>query len=124
MSPILTAEEVAELLRCSVRTIEDHARAGRIPGHKFGDGWVFAADLVVEAVKEMSLEGAKRRRRPDLTKQVAPSGALGVIHAVPKNASTGSRRGRGRPRRKAQNMTAELLSLPGLALLPPEAVAC
>jgi excisionase family DNA binding protein len=61
--PILTAAQVANLLRCSERTVEEYARDGRIPGAKFGDGWVFAADLVVEAVKKISLEAAAERRK-------------------------------------------------------------
>ena len=59
MNPIMNAEQVAALLGCSKRTVEDHARDGTLPGAKFGDGWVFAADLVVEAVKRLSLERQK-----------------------------------------------------------------
>ena len=55
----MNAEEVASLLECSKRTVEDHARDGTLPGVKFGDGWVFASELVVEAVKRMSLERTK-----------------------------------------------------------------
>ena len=64
MTPILTAAQVAELLCCSPRTVEDYAREGRIPGAKFGDSWVFAADLVVDAVKRISLEQAAKRATP------------------------------------------------------------
>lgn len=56
LNPILTAEQVAELLHCSRRTVEDHARAGTLPGAKFGDGWVFATDLLMETIKKISLE--------------------------------------------------------------------
>ncbi len=64
MKPILTAQEVAELLCCSVKTVENHARAGTIPGTKFGDGWVFASDLVIEAVKAISQREAEARTQP------------------------------------------------------------
>jgi excisionase family DNA binding protein len=64
MNPILTAQEVAQLLCCSVKTVENHARAGTIPGAKFGDGWVFAAELVIEAVKAISLQEAAERAQP------------------------------------------------------------
>lgn len=53
--PIMNAEQVAALLECSKKTVEDHARKGTIPGAKFGDGWVFSADLVIEAVKQQSI---------------------------------------------------------------------
>lgn len=94
-SPILTTAQVAELLRCSERTVEDYARAGRIPGAKFGEGWVFAADLVVEAVKRISLEEAEKRSKP-----AAPA-ATAVTPA---------------PNRKARK-------IPGLTLLPQHAVS-
>lgn len=98
MSPILNAAQAAELLCCSVRTIEDHARAGRIPGAKFGDGWVFAADLLVEAVKAMSMEQAARLKAP------SQAAAVAVQPVAPK--------ARGRVNR-----------LPGLRLLPADVQA-
>jgi excisionase family DNA binding protein len=64
MKPILTAPEVAELLCCSVKTVENHARAGTIPGAKFGDGWVFVSELVIEAVKTISQQEAAQRAQP------------------------------------------------------------
>ena len=64
MKAILTAQEVAELLCCSVKTVENHARAGSIPGTKFGDGWVFASELVIEAVKTISQQEAAERAQP------------------------------------------------------------
>lgn len=63
-TPILNAEQVAALLGCSAETVEDHARSGRLPGYKFGAGWIFSAELLVEAVKKMSLLNAKERQEP------------------------------------------------------------
>lgn len=126
MQPILTTEEVAALLKCSTRTVEDHARAGRIPGAKFGEGWVFAADLVVAAVKEMSLEQAKRRRPAPAPEAAGQAGVLGVIKAVPgypasAHAVQPIQRGRGRPRKTPPGPT-NLMALPGMNLLPDHAV--
>ena len=64
MTPILNAVQVAELLGCTPQTVADHARAGRLPGYKFGDGWVFSSDLIVDAVKKMSLAGAEQKAKP------------------------------------------------------------
>ncbi len=64
MKPILTAQEVAELLCCSIKTVENHARAGTIPGTKFGDGWVFSSDRVIDAVKTISQREAEERAQP------------------------------------------------------------
>ena len=60
----MNAQQVAELLCCSVKTVENHARAGSIPGAKFGDGWVFSSDLVIEAVKAISQQEAAERAQP------------------------------------------------------------
>lgn len=97
MNPILTAAETAKLLCCSVRTVEDHARAGRLPGVKFGDGWIFSADLLIEAVKKLSLEAVKPKA------DSAPK-AVGMVPAKPKQ--------RGHAR-----------ALPGLELLPADVQA-
>ncbi len=64
MNPIMNAQEVADLLGCSVKTVENHARAGTIPGTKFGDGWVFSSELVIEAVKTISQQEAATRAQP------------------------------------------------------------
>ena len=52
------------MLGCSVKTVENHARAGTIPGAKFGDGWVFVSELVIEAVKAISQQEAAERAEP------------------------------------------------------------
>ena len=39
MGRILDAGAVAAMLGCSTRTVEDHARAGLLPGTKFGEGY-------------------------------------------------------------------------------------
>lgn len=71
LAPIMNAEEVASLLQCSKRTVEDHARDGTLPGVKFGDGWVFASELVVEAVKRMSLERSQAKPKATAVKVAA-----------------------------------------------------
>ena len=50
MNPIMTSEQVANLLQCSPRTVEDKARSGELPAVKFGEGWVFPAVALLEAV--------------------------------------------------------------------------
>ena len=86
LPPILNSKDVAELLQCSVRTVEDYARAGRLPSLKFGDGWVFPSDVLIQAVNRMAeVEAAKRaepqkpiavgkkvqKDRPDLSRLLA-----------------------------------------------------
>lgn len=59
---ILNSQKVAEMLGCTPRTVEDYARAGRFPGAKFGDGWVFVLDLIVDTVRQIAIEEAAARR--------------------------------------------------------------
>jgi excisionase family DNA binding protein len=81
LKPILNAQEAADLLQCSVRSVQDYARSGRLPGVKFGDGWVFSSDLLVETVKKLSIEEAEKRSRP-----VRP---IGVQVRTPKRKPPG-----------------------------------
>lgn len=71
MSRIIDAAAVAQMLGCSTRTVEDCARDGTLPGTKFGDGWVFVDELVVDAVKRKSIQEAERRAKPARAKAVA-----------------------------------------------------
>ena len=64
LKPILNAQEAADLLQCSVKSVQNYARSGRLPGVKFGDGWIFSSDLLVETVKKLSIEEAEKRTRP------------------------------------------------------------
>lgn len=62
--PLLDAPGAAGLLQCSVRTVEDCARSGRLPAVKFGDGWLFPADALLRAVNRMAEDEAARRANP------------------------------------------------------------
>lgn len=64
LSPILTSKDVSDLLQCSVRTVEDCARAGRLPSLKFGDGWIFPAEALIQAVNRMAETEAAKRALP------------------------------------------------------------
>ena len=75
--PILTVQEASEWLQCSTRTVEDLARAGKLPGKVFGEGgWVFPAEAFFRAVNRMAEEEAERRSKPDrhiaVQKEVPP----------------------------------------------------
>lgn len=64
-SAILSADEAAALMRCSVKTIEEHARAGTIPGLLWGNsGWVFPADAFYARLNELALENMATRSAP------------------------------------------------------------
>ena len=42
MEQYLTAEDVAEALQLTKRTVEKHARNGTIPGRQIGNTWRFS----------------------------------------------------------------------------------
>jgi excisionase family DNA binding protein len=56
MGPLLTVDEVAELLRTSRATVYNLARQGRIPGAQIGKSWRF---------NRKAIEKWMRRREPD-----------------------------------------------------------
>jgi len=71
---VLAPAAVAELLHCSVKTVEEKARAGDLPGLKYGDGWVFPAGALAQRLNELALEQARTRADPP-----KPSGVLRAI---------------------------------------------
>jgi hypothetical protein len=61
-APILSADQVANLMRCSVSTIENKARTGEIPGVLWGDGgWVFPAAALYERLNQIARQNAQQR---------------------------------------------------------------
>ncbi len=63
---VLTAEEAAEYLAVSVKTIRQMASAGRLPGRHVGREWRFSRTALLEWLAESSSEADRRRyaRRP------------------------------------------------------------
>lgn len=62
---VLDVEQVSLLLRCSTRTVEDLARAGQLPGLKFGTGgWVFPARALLDHLNETAAADAAKRKQP------------------------------------------------------------
>jgi len=64
VTPLLTAAQVAELLQCTVRTANESAAAGRLPAVKFGNGWVFPATALLDAVNDLAKQEARARAAP------------------------------------------------------------
>ena len=70
IAPLLDSKAVADLLCCSVRTAEDHARNGSLPAVKFGDGWLFPSEALLRAVNRMAEETAAQRAKPAAPKAI------------------------------------------------------
>lgn len=62
MIAVMNEEAVAGALGCSIRTVQDRARSGELPGLKFGDeGWVFPIQALNEALNKQAIESAAER---------------------------------------------------------------
>lgn len=68
---IYTADQAAQLLGCSVKTVEELARQGELPGIKPGGGWVFPAGALAQRLDQLALEQAAKRRSPPAPAAVA-----------------------------------------------------
>ncbi len=49
------------MLRCSDTTVETHARAGRLPGLKLGEGWIFPRVALLQAVDHWAVVESQAR---------------------------------------------------------------
>lgn len=72
---VYTAEQVAQLLGCSVKTVQQLARDGDLPGLLLGDGgWVFPAGALHLRLDELALQqAASRRKAPEPAATTAPA---------------------------------------------------
>jgi excisionase family DNA binding protein len=68
---IYTADQAAALMGCSVKTVEDMARRGELPGLKPGGGWIFPAGALAQRLDELAIEQAAKRRAPEVPVAVA-----------------------------------------------------
>lgn len=69
---VLTVDQVASALGCSPRTVEERARAGDLPGLKFGDGgWIFPLQALLQVLNKCATDQAEERKRPQ-----TPAGVL------------------------------------------------
>lgn len=103
LPPIIDAEQVATLLYCSKGQVEDLAETGRLPGTKFGRGWVFVTAQIVHTVIEESASNAARHaeslkpaeERPPPSRRTGTTGGRSSKPLAPPPAP----RSRGRPRK-------------------------
>ena len=74
MTPIMTSDQVAQILGCKPGTIDDYAREKKLPATKIGGSWVFtmntllpAIDRMIESEARPKAKAVKVQVRPDLT---------------------------------------------------------
>ncbi|SFK54705.1 helix-turn-helix domain-containing protein [Methylophaga sulfidovorans] len=71
----LTSDEVAEILKCSVKTVLDKAGSGEIPGAKVGKAWCFRLNDVntyLEDTIQAQSEARKVRYNLEETYELKP----------------------------------------------------
>ena len=85
MIEVYTAEQVAKVLGCSTKTVEDLARRGELTGIKPGGAWVFPAGALARRLDELALAQAAERRKP------AKPLAVSASPASPTRRSGGAR---------------------------------
>jgi excisionase family DNA binding protein len=61
---LYTAEQVAALMGCSVKTVEAMARDGELPGIKPGGSWIFPVGALASQLDALALEQARARKAP------------------------------------------------------------
>lgn len=63
---IYTVEQVAGMLGCSPKTVQEMARNGELTGIKPGGDWVFPAGALAQRLDELAMaEAARRRKTPE-----------------------------------------------------------
>ena len=61
---LYTAEQVAALMGCSVKTVEAMARDGDLPGIKPGGSWIFPSGALASQLDTLALEQSRARKAP------------------------------------------------------------
>jgi hypothetical protein len=52
---VLDVDQVAELLRCAPKTVQERARLGELPGLMWGRDWVFPVGALARRLDELAL---------------------------------------------------------------------
>lgn len=61
---LYTADQVAALMGCSVKTVEAMARDGDLPGIKPGGSWIFPSGALASQLDRLALEQSRARKAP------------------------------------------------------------
>lgn len=67
---LLTAIEVAALLRCEPETIEERTRRRELPGLRFGRSWMYPREALIQVLNKLAMQ------------QLEPSAAVAAPLAV------------------------------------------
>lgn len=73
MTPIMTSDQVAQILGCKPGTIDDYARERKLPATKIGGSWVFTLDTLLPAINRMIEADVRPTAKAVQVKPVRPS---------------------------------------------------
>lgn len=62
MNEVLDESEVAKLLDCEPRTVQEKARTGQLPAIKFGRSWRFPKDALLQALNNLAIANRTSNR--------------------------------------------------------------
>lgn len=79
---LYTAEQVATMMGCSVKTVEAMARDGELPGIKPGGSWIFPAGALASQLDALALEQSRTRREPKPSSAIAIGAGLDTTTRV------------------------------------------
>lgn len=103
LPPIIDAEQAAALHCCSKGQVEDLAESGRLPGTKYGRGWVLVTAQIVYSVFEECTSNAQKRAAAAAGRPVDPPRPVDAGTTHPRSSKPLTfppmPRTRGRPRK-------------------------
>lgn len=73
MTEILDETEVAALLDCATTTVQELARAKKLPGVQFGRSWRFPRAALLEVVNRMAMEHTRSTPQPKAVTRPVPA---------------------------------------------------
>ncbi|MDP3654284.1 MAG: helix-turn-helix domain-containing protein [Rhodoferax sp.] len=81
MNDVLNEAEVAEILDCEPKTVQEKARLGELPAVKFGRSWRFPRTALLEALHAKALAN---KPKPALPKAVQKTVVRRLPPALPQ----------------------------------------
>lgn len=74
MNDVLDETEVAAILDCEPKTVQEKARSGELPAIKFGRSWRFPRSALMQALHELALANKGKERTPAAIGVTPPAG--------------------------------------------------
>lgn len=74
MNDVLNETEVAAILDCEPKTVQDKARTGELPAIKFGRSWVFPRSALLQKLNELALANKGKQSDVRAIQVKAPPG--------------------------------------------------